>query len=147
MHDFTTSPELFRVDGLPRGTYPCVAMRISDILEFESATSSGGCAVGTTYRGDVYRAGGESEPFRDLALDVITATGTDALPGEDRIYVLFSTDRTATVARGFAENQVVALTSPLMVPDVVTFVWDFSDAVDDGGTSCLLEPEAPGLFR
>jgi hypothetical protein len=100
-----------------------------------------------TYRGDVYQAGGEDQPFRDLNLSVIPATGSDASPSDDRIFILFTTNPSAAIARGFAPNQVVQLTSPLQVPDRVTFSWDASNAVDDDGAGCRLEPDAPALFR
>ncbi len=144
--DFTTDPELFREEDVPTGTYPCVAMRISDVIEFQSTVSGGACVAGVTYRGDVYRVGGEPEPFRDLSLTPIPATGTDAAPSDDRIYIFFSTSRSAATARGLANNQVAALTSPLVVPDAVTFHWDATNAVFDNDTSCSLEPENPGLF-
>ncbi len=145
--DFTMSPVLFRAGAVPVGTYPCVAMRISDILAFQSAVSGGACVAGTTYRGDIYRAGGESEPFLDLSLTPITATGSDAVPSEDGVFILFSTSPAAAIARGFAQNQVVTLTSPLVVPGAMTFYWDATDAVMDNGGRCVLEPEAPALFR
>ncbi len=145
--DFTLSPELFRAEDVPTGTYPCVAMRISDILEFESAVTAGACVVGITYRGDIYRAGGEDEPFRDLNLAVIIATGSDAMPSEDGIFILFSMNRAGTIARGFAANQVITLSSALVVPDAITFSWDATNAVIDDGDRCLFEPDAPALFR
>lgn len=145
--DMVTNPELFRTTGLPIGTYPCVAFRISDVMEFQSANAGAVCTPGITYRGDVYRAGGEDEPFLDLSLSVIPATGSDASPSEDRIFVLFTTNPGAAVARGFAENQVVQLTAELQVPDRVTFSWDASNAVDDDASGCRLEPDAPALFR
>jgi hypothetical protein len=122
-------------------------MRISDVLEFQSATSSGACVAGVTYRGDIYRAGGEDVPFLDLTLTVIPATGSDAAPSDDQIYVFFSTTASAAVALGFAPNQVVTLSTALVVPDAVTFYWDVSNAVVDNTTACVLEPEAPALFR
>ncbi len=145
--DFVTNPELFRAEDAPTGMYPCVAMRISDVLEFQSATSSGACVAGVTYRGDIYRAGGEDVPFLDLTLTVIPATGSDAAPSDDQIYVFFSTNASAAVALGFAPNQVVTLSTALVVPDAVTFYWDVSNAVVDNTTACVLEPEAPALFR
>ena len=147
VHDFTASPVLFRATGLPVGTYPCVAMRISDILVFESSVTSGACSTGTVYSGDVYRVDGEDEPFRDLSLAPITATGTDEAPSEDGIFLLFTTNPGAAITTGFAPNQVIGLSSPLSVPDAVTFVWDVSNAVIDEDGRCLLEPAAPGLFR
>ena len=146
--DFMASPVLFTATGLATGTYPCVAMRISDVLEYESASTSGACTAGVTYQGDIYRAGGESAPFRDLNLAPITATGSDAVPSEDGVFILFTTDQAGAVSRGFSANQVIPLTAPLRVPDAVTFHWDATDAiVDDGGGRCLLEPGTPGLFR
>jgi hypothetical protein len=144
--DFTSDPELFRADGVSIGTYPCVAMKISDILEFESSVTAGACVAGTTYRGDIYRDGGEDEPFRDLDLNPIPATGSDATPSEDGVFILFTTDRAGAGGRGFAENQLIPLASPLIVPDEITFSWDATNAVVDDVTRCLLEPDAPALF-
>ncbi len=144
--DFTTNPELFRAGDVPIGTYPCVAMRISDILEFQSGVSSGACVAGVLYGGDIYRAGAESEPFLDLDLRVIPATGTDTAPSDDRVFVFFSTNPTAATARGLAVNQVLSLSSPLVVPDAVTFYWNATNAVMDKDGRCILEPDAPSLF-
>ena len=69
--DLTTNPEFFTASDVPTGTYPCVAMRISDILSFQSESSGGACMTGVTYTGDVYRAGAEDEPFLDLSLTPI----------------------------------------------------------------------------
>jgi hypothetical protein len=144
--DFTSDPELFRTGGVPIGTYPCVAMKISDILDFESSVTAGACVAGTTYRGDIYREGGEDEPFRDLDLNPIPATGSDAVPSEDGVFIFFSTDKAGAGSRGLADNQVVPLVSPLVIPDEITFSWDASNAVVDDVTRCLLEPDAPALF-
>jgi hypothetical protein len=144
VQDFVTSPVLFTATGLPVGSYPCVAMKITDVMEFESGVSSGACVSGTTYVGDVYPAG--EDPFFDLSLSAIPSTGSDAAPSEDGIFLLFSTARTSAVARGFASNQVIPLASPLVIPDDITFYWDASNAVNDTGTSCNLEPDAPALF-
>ena len=144
--DFTTDPELFRAGDVPVGTYPCVAMKISDILEFQSSVTSGACAVGVTYRGDIYRAGGEDEPFKDLDLNDIPATGSEAVPSEDGVFIFFSTNKAGATSRGLADNQVIPLTSPLVVPDAITFSWDASNAVVDDETRCILEPDAPALF-
>ncbi len=143
VRDFTTNPELFRAGAVPRGTYPCVAMRISDILEFQSAVTSGNCVVGTTYRVDIYRAGGEPEPFLDLSLAVIVATGSETVPSEDGVFILFSMDSAGAIARGFAANQVIGLSSALAIPRAITFSWDMTNAVFDDDTRCVLEPEAP----
>ena len=91
--DFTMNPVLFTADAVPTGTYPCVAMRISDILEFQSAVTSGSCVAGTTYSVDIYRAGGEVVPYLDLSLAVIVATGSETVPSEDGVFILFSTRR------------------------------------------------------
>lgn len=144
--DLTTNPEFFTARDVATGTYPCVAMRISDIVSFQSESSGGACMAGVTYARDVYRAGGEAEPFLDLSLTPIPATGTDAIPSEDRIYILFTINRSAATGRGFAQNQVVALTSPLVVPSAMTFYWDATNAVQDNAGQCVLEPEALALF-
>ncbi len=42
--DLLTSPTLFSLTGAPVGTYPCLIMRISDILEFVPVADDGPCA-------------------------------------------------------------------------------------------------------
>ncbi|MDH3272522.1 MAG: hypothetical protein OEN56_14390 [Gemmatimonadota bacterium] len=144
IQDFVTNPVLFTATDLPIGSYPCVSMKITDVMSFQSAVSGGACVAGTTYQGDVYPAG--LEPFLDLSLGTIPATGTDAAPGEDGIFLMFSTTPSAVVGRGYSTNQVVPLTSALVIPDEITFSWDASNAVNDTGTSCNLEPDAPAFF-
>ncbi|HNC98988.1 MAG TPA: hypothetical protein PKW90_22830, partial [Myxococcota bacterium] len=73
--DFTASPTLFQAQVDP-GSYPCVAINLSDVIGFRSDTDSLSCQTGVDYTIDVYRPE-SNEQWLDLNQDSITATGTD----------------------------------------------------------------------
>lgn len=136
-YDLLTDPTLFTADGDP-GTYRCLILRISDILEFVPATTEGPCMAGTTYRTDVYR-NGETD-WRDVDGTPIVGRGEDATPVDDSPDIFFTTDRAAVVARGFSPNQVQSLVSPAVVPGTATFVYDLDGTIADEGGSCRAIP-------
>jgi hypothetical protein len=134
--DVLTNPQIARTTGLTRGTYPCVALRVSDILRYAPATTEGACVSGVVTNHDFFRAGNEPVPFRDLAGAVIPARGARGAPVEDLVWVFISTNEAAVQARGYADNQIVLLSSPLVVPGTTTFYWDLSGALGPQSGFC-----------
>ncbi len=133
--DMTTDPEIVRVSGLPEGAYPCMAMRISDLLGFIPATTEGRCTSGDSFTHDIYRAE-ETIPYLDIAGNPITARGTDATPVEDPVWIFASTNPAAVAARGYNENQLIPLSHQLEVPGGTTFYWDATNALHSTGEIC-----------
>ena len=135
--DFVESPVLF--SGTPAdGTYPCVILKMSDVLRMKPATSFGTCVAGTEYSGDIYRDG-ESD-WKDVDLNPIVGHGTDEAPVDDHVTVFLARDTAAVLARGVSTNQLVQLGSDLIVPGQSTFYLDAHEAVQTDGTNCGLEP-------
>jgi hypothetical protein len=135
--DFAQHPVLFA--GTPAaGTYKCVIFRMSDVVRFQSHTPSAHCAANTDYAIDIYRA--PDTDWRDINVDTITATGSDASPSDDKVYLFASTDPSAVIARGMSSSQVLHLTGALTVPGSGTFYWDGTGSVTDDGTACGMEP-------
>ncbi len=146
VNDLVVNPEIARVEGLAPGVYPCVALRLSDLIDFAPATTQGTCIAGTTYVQDFYRVGNEAIAFRDPAGVVIPATGTDGAPSQDLVWVFFSTNVAAVTARGYSPSQVVTLTSALNVPGSTTFFWSAANAVSPAsGGGCEINPTAVGF--
>ncbi len=145
VRDITTEPEIARVTGITRGTYPCVALRLSDQITFSPATTEGTCSAATTYLQDFYRVGNEVVPFRDVDGTVIPATGTKAAPSEDRVWVFFSTDTAAVLGRGYSPSQTNRLSGALVVPGTTTFFWSAENAVRQDGAFCEIIPSAVGF--
>ncbi|HET9066452.1 MAG TPA: hypothetical protein VFN22_11585 [Gemmatimonadales bacterium] len=134
--DLSTNPEIVRVSGLPDGSYPCVAMRISDLLQAVPASTEGSCVAGVMFTHDIYRAGNEPTPYLDIAGSPITARGTDATPVEDPVWAFLSTDTAAVAARGYSPNQIVLLSAQLHVPGSTTFYWDASNGLRPTVSGC-----------
>lgn len=141
--DFTASPTLFQADVAP-GSYPCVAINMSDVIGFTSDTDSLSCQTGTPYTIDVFTPESQ-ETWLDINGDTLVATGTDSTPGNDRPWIFFATDTAAVMAAGYSHGQVIPLTNALVAPSTVTFVWDATDAVTDEGGRCRMEPGVPSF--
>lgn len=141
--DFTASPTLFQADVAP-GSYPCVAINMSDVVGFTSDTDSLGCQTGTPYTIDVFTPESQ-ETWLDINGDTLVATGTDSTPGNDRPWIFFATDTAAVMAAGYSHGQVIPLTNALVAPSTVTFVWDATNAVNDEAGRCRMEPGVPSF--
>lgn len=135
--DMITSPTLFSSATTP-GTYPCVAIDLSDVLVATTDTAFGHCPALTAIYNDTYKAG--ETDWKDIALTPIIGHGDDTLPAGDRVTILITTDTAAAVARGFSSNQVLPLLSSLVVPGTATMYWDGRGTVQDDGVKCNLEP-------
>ncbi len=146
--DFVASPTLFT--GTPaNGSYKCVAVKMSDVIKFQSATAFAQCALNTDYTIDIYRSDNSSDPsgvFKDINLNPITASGTDQAPVDDHVTIILTRDPSAAVARGFSTNQVIPLGSDLVVPGTPTFRWGGAGTVrSDNSRPCGLEPGSPSF--
>jgi hypothetical protein len=143
--DLVTGPTLFSATGVPTGSYSCLIMTLSDVLEFVPDSDVGPCVAGTTYHTDTYRAG-ESD-WKDVSGAAITGSGTDASPVDNMVDVFFSTDPAAVIGRGYSANQVLTLGAPAVVPGTSTFYFDGSGAVTEEDGSCRIVPGTPPEFR
>jgi hypothetical protein len=143
--DFATNPTLFEASPTD-GTYNCVALRMSDVIRFQPATTFGTCVAGTEYQQDIYRSDSDDNPWKDMDLNDIIGTGSDSLPVDDHVTVIMTTDTAAAVARGFSMNQIVPLASGLVVPGSSTFYWGAQGSVSTGdGRPCGLEKGTPAF--
>jgi hypothetical protein len=141
--DLVQNPVLFSTDAAA-GTYECVIIRMSDVVNFESASSFGNCAVNVAYEMDIYREG--QSDWKDVDLNPIIGTGTDEAPINDRVTLVITTDTTAAIARGFSGNQTIALASPLVVPGQSTFYWNGQGSVTSvDAYPCGLQPGRPAF--
>lgn len=140
-YDLLSDPTIFDASGTP-GTYDCLILRISDVLTFVPATSEGPCVAGTTYQTDVYRDG--ETDWRDADGNPIVGTGEDATPSDDSPDVLFSTNPSAVIARGYSPNQVQLLRNSAVVPGTSTFAYDLTGSVGDEGGTCR---GLPGVYE
>ncbi len=143
--DLVTGPTLFTVTGAPAGTYPCLIMRVSDILEFVPVADYGPCVAGTTYMTDIYRTG--ETDWVDVDGNSIIGTGSDASPMDDKVDVFFSTDPAAVEGRGYSPNQVGVLGAAAVIPGTSTFYFNGSGGVTDEGGTCRMVPGTPPEFR
>ncbi len=130
------NPEIARNPDLERGSYPCVALRISDLLRYEPSTTEGVCIAGTVVERDIFRADDEPDAWRDPAGGVLTARGSAAAPVEDLVWTYITRDTAATTARGYATTQVIPLSASLVVPGSTTFYWDLRASLGDEGGMC-----------
>jgi hypothetical protein len=140
--DFVANPVLFT--GSPAdGSYPCVAIKMSDVIRMEPDSSFGNCVAGTEYAGDIYRAG--ETDWKDVDLNPITGTGTDSMPSDDRVTLIMTRDTAAAIGRGFSPNQTIQLGSDLIVPSQSTFYWNGQGSVVDQGGQCGINPGQPSF--
>lgn len=140
--DFVGNPVLFT--GSPAvGAYQCVAVKMSDVIRVVPDTTFGVCVAGTEYSGDIYREG--QSDWKDVDLNSIVGTGTDSVPADDRVTLIMTRDTAAAQARGFSTNQVLTLSSDLVVPAQSTFYWNGQGTVTDDGGQCGVNPGHPSF--
>lgn len=141
--DFVADPVLF-IGAPDAGTYHCVVIKMSDAIDFTSASTFGTCSTGVLYHQDIYRDG-ESD-WKDIDLGTIVGHGSDDAPVDDHVAIVLTTDTTAAIARGFSGNQVVQLETPLVVPGSSTFYWNAAGSVTtEDGRPCGLQPGRPAF--
>jgi hypothetical protein len=149
--DMVQTPILFT--GSPAGgTYSCIGIQMSDVLNFAPATTFGYCDSSTTYAASIYNTnnttlGDTSTYFRDINLNPITPLGTSANPVAEPVVILFTRDTTAAIARGFNSGQTIYLGASLVVPGSTTFVWGGSGTVgsDSSAQVCYINPGRPSF--
>jgi len=143
--DFATNPTLFEASPTD-GAYNCVALRMSDVIRFQPATTFGTCDAGTEYEQDIYRSDSDSIPWKDMDLNDVVGTGSDSIPVDDHVTIVMTTDTAAAMARGFSQNQIVPLGSGLVVPGSNTFYWGAEGSVSTAdGRPCGLEKGTPAF--
>lgn len=140
--DFVSNPVLFT--GSPAsGSYRCVAIKMSDVIRVQPATTFGTCDSTVEYAGDIYRSG-ESD-WKDVDLNPIVGTGSDSVPADDRVTILLTRDTAAALGRGFSPHQTLPLGSDLVVPSQSTFYWNGQGTVSDAGGACGVNPGRPSF--
>lgn len=151
--DLATNPTLF--EGSPAaGTYRCLIFEADDILTVRpdaaaAAAFPGRCMAGTDHATDLYRE--PDTDFRRPDGTTITATGTRAAPGRQRVFFFASTNPTAANSRpgGPSPTQTVPLASPLVVPAQTTFYLDATNGLlgdeEDGVSYCVVEDAVMGF--
>lgn len=138
--DFVGNPVLFT--GAPdAGSYPCLAIKMSDVLHMVPASSFGDCVAGVDYAGDIYRDG-ESD-WKDVYMNPIIGTGTDSVPQDDHVTIFMTRDTAAALARGISTNQLIQLGGDLIVPGQSTFYWNGQGSVVSEGGQCGINPGRP----
>jgi hypothetical protein len=139
--DFVANPILFT--GTPdAGSYHCVVIKMSDAIDFTSASTFGTCTTGVLYHQDIYRDG--ETDWKDVDLVTIIGHGTDESPVDDHVSIVMTTDTSAAIGRGFSTHQVIRLESPLVVPGSSTFYWNAAGSVTtEDGWPCGLQPGRP----
>lgn len=140
--DFVSNPVLFT--GSPAdGAYQCVAIKMSDVIRVQPATTFGVCDSTVEYAGDIYRAG--ETDWKDVNLNPIIGTGSDSVPADDHVTLILTRDTTAAQARGFSTHQTLPLSSDLIVPSQSTFYWNGQGTVTDAGGQCGVNPGQPSF--
>jgi hypothetical protein len=140
MKDFVSAPVLF--SGSPAaGSYPCVAMKMSDVISVVPSSSFGDCVAGVSYPGDIYRDG--ETDWVDVNMNPIVGTGSDSFPADDHVVIFMTRDTAAALARGISGNQLIPLNGDLMVPGQSTFYWHGEGSVVSQGGQCGVNPGRP----
>jgi hypothetical protein len=140
--DFVSNPVLFT--GSPAsGSYQCVAIKMSDVIRVQPATTFSVCDSSVEYAGDIYRAG--ETDWKDIDLNPIIGTGSDSVPADDHVTIILTRDTVAAQARGFSTNQTLTLGSDLVVPSQSTFYWNGQGTVTDAGGQCGVNPGHPSF--
>jgi hypothetical protein len=140
--DFVTNPVLFEASPTA-GTYHCLIFRMSDSFATASNKTFGPCKIDSLFVGDIYRDG--QSDWKDQDLATIVGHGTDAVPVNDHVAIFITRDTAATIARGVSTNQVIPMTSDLVVPGQATLVWNLTGAIQDEGGFCSILPRPFGF--
>lgn len=159
-YNFTSTPKLGAA-SVAAGTYPCVIMKMSDVIKFRPATTEGTCTAGTQYTIDVCRSGagtytpmtisGASASYGTAAT---ACTGSSGTPVDTQVPLFLSTQSTNSGGGGSAFDRPATAGSngfTLSGAFVVTgtgsgtFVVNFNNKVDGSGGSCDLSPPTFGF--
>ena len=147
--DFVLAPTLFT--GSPAaGSYNCIAVKMSDLLQMRPATTFGACDSTVTYPESIYNTNNTNPAdtasfMRDINLQPIAPLGTNSNPTAEPVLILFTMDTAAAYTRGFTHGQVIPLGAALTVPSTATFVWGGANTVlsDSASATCNVNPGQP----
>jgi hypothetical protein len=136
--DFVANPS-FGSGAIPRGTYHCLMLQVSDMTSFKPESSEGNCVAGTTYTRDTFRTGSTS-----TAPDGTTISGRGAAPDngtEDTPWSYFSTSGSMS-NDGMIPSSPFPLSAPLVVngDKAITYVVNQDGAIDGTQNPCELGP-------
>ena len=132
--DMYSSPTLFGANP-PEGTYNCFILNISDNMKFKADATAVADHVGCTSTTventfDIYRDGDTDDGlWVDIDGNRVNATGSDASPGADSVFIFASTNPGAIVLAH--TNQVLTLATALVSPGQTTYYWDATGGVDN----------------
>jgi hypothetical protein len=154
--DFLSTPTLGSGNP-PDATYNCVIIKMSDLIKFTPASTSGSCTAGTEYVADVCRVDNHGTTQAPDAVGVPSAcNGTDAAAQADAVY-LYLTTNTSAGSGGNTFMQPTAATSTsglnLAAPLVIAgsakskFVVNAAGKVDGGYTTCGMNPPLFGFQK
>lgn len=138
--DFTAGDVLFSASPAD-GTYKCLMMRMSDIIDFESEEAGSICETDTEYTMDIFR----DETWKNADGTDLEGSGTDEDPVDNKPFTILTTDMDAALGEGFHENQTVELSEGLVVPGNATFYFSGVNSVVEEGDSCRMSPSSVGF--
>lgn len=159
--NFTSTPSLGAAT-VTAGTYPCVILKMSDVIKFTPAASSGSCNSTVEYTIDVCRSGaGTYTPFNISGTSATygtagtACTGTSGSPIDTQVPLFLSTQSTNTGGGGSAfDRPATAGTNGFNLSGAFTvsssgssgtFVVNFNGKIDGSGGSCDLNPPVFGF--
>jgi hypothetical protein len=133
----------FGTGSIPNGTYPCVVLKMSDLINGKPNynSTSGHCLTNTTVNLDVFRADNDSS---STCPDGTQISGrTDA---EDDPCLYMSTSGSDSNV-GWLPTSPFPLVGALRVSGdfVGTFVSDFRGKIEDAGGECGIQPPVFGF--
>ena len=147
--------------SVANGTYPCVILKMSDVITFTPASTSGSCTGGTQYTIDVCRANGSTYTPLTVSGTVGTygsttaCTGSQASPVDDKVSLFLSTQSTNSGSGGgqaftrpaSAGTNGFTLNGAFTVSGSATgtFVVNFNNKIDGSGATCDLQPPIFGF--
>ena len=110
--DFMKTPDLGG-GKLPDGTYPCVILKMSDVITIVPAGTTGLCTAGQSYTLDVCRSGGGGGTYTPVTISGTTATygtvgtactGTYASPSDNQPGLFLTTTGTTVSGGGSGQS-------------------------------------------
>jgi hypothetical protein len=152
--DFLNNP-ILGGGNIPDGTYPCVMINMSDVVQFVPKTSDGvSCVAGQTYSIDICRS--DNGCSFDVRQGTTFSTnnsghGTNTSPSSDIVTMFLTTTAAANGSDNFRKPASTSDTTrgiPLLSPFVVSgssagkFVVNATNQVSSNGGLCGLDAPA-----
>lgn len=138
--DFTAGDVLFSASPAD-GTYKCLMMRMSDVIDFESEDEGTECQKNTEYTMDIFR----DETWKNADGSDLEGSGSSESPVNNKPYTIFTTDRDAALGEGYHENQIIELTDGLVVPGNATFYFSGVNSIVEDTGYCGMNPSSVGF--